>query len=152
MLTAGAKGDVGMRVLERRFRAAAPVEAAWAHLERVESWPTWAKHIKKVELTPRGSLAVGSRGTIRLRNGIVSTFEVTQREPWVHWLWSGPFLWLRVDYDHRFERAGPGLTEIAFLVDAQGFGVSILGRLFAAIYAWNLDRAIPNLVRELEDD
>jgi hypothetical protein len=139
-----------MRLLERRFRAQAPLEAVWAHLERVEAWPTWAKHIERVELAPSGPLAVGSRGTIHLRNGIVSTFEVTGLEQWVRWIWSGPFLWLTVEYDHRFERIEAGVTEVVFRLDARGFAVSLLGRLFAAIYARNLDRAIPHLVRELE--
>ena len=139
-----------MRLLERRFRIRAPLESVWAHLARVDSWPTWAKHIRRVELVPSGPLAVGSRGTIRLRNGIVSTFEITEIEPWVRWIWSGPFLWLTVDYDHRFERVEAGVTDVVFQVDGHGFAVSLFGRLFAAVYAGHLDRAIPNLVRELE--
>jgi hypothetical protein len=34
----------------------------------------------------------------------------------------------------------------------EGFGASVFGRLLAAIYARNLDKAIPNLIDELEDE
>jgi hypothetical protein len=34
--------------------------------------------------------------------------------------------------------------------NGEGFGAGVFGRVFAAIYARNLDRAIPSLVRELE--
>lgn len=35
------------------------------------------------------------------------------------------------------------------MIEAKGFGVSIIGRLFAWIYSKNLDRAIPLLVEEM---
>jgi hypothetical protein len=70
--------------------------------------------------------------------------------PGVNWKWVGPFLWLTVHYDHRFQRLGPEQAALEFVVDGEGFGVSVFGRLFAAIYALNLDRAIPLLVAELE--
>ena len=62
----------------------------------------------------------------------------------VNWKWAGPFLWITVHYDHQFTRVGPEETEIGFVLDTEGVGV--FGRLFVAIYARNLDRAIPNLV------
>ena len=45
---------------------------------------------------------------------------------------------------------GPEESEIGFIVDGEGFAVKVFGRLFAAIYARNLDRAIPRLIAELE--
>jgi len=36
------------------------------------------------------------------------------------------------------------------VLDGEGFGVGVFGTLFAAIYAVNLDRAIPRLVAEVE--
>jgi hypothetical protein len=44
-----------IRVVERRFRVRVPVEVAWAHLARVESWPSWARHISRVVIEPAGS-------------------------------------------------------------------------------------------------
>ena len=139
-----------IRLLERRFSVKVPLEQAWAHLERVEQWPSWARHIRRIDLRPQGPLGLESEGTIRLTNGIRSTFRMAQLDPGHNWRWVGPFLWLTIHYDHRFERLGPQESEIVFVLDGEGFGVGVFGRLFAAIYARNLDRAIPNLIEELE--
>lgn len=52
-----------MHLLERRFRVKVSVERAWAHLERVERWPSWARHIRRAELRPPGVLVPESAGT-----------------------------------------------------------------------------------------
>jgi hypothetical protein len=75
---------------------------------------------------------------------------VDELEPQQSWRWSGPFLWLTVRYDHRFEAVGDGEVEIRFAVDGEGAGIAVFGRLFAIVYARDLDKAIPRLVRELE--
>jgi hypothetical protein len=85
-----------------------------------------------------------------LANGIRSTFRMEELVPGSRWSWVGPFLWIRVHYDHRFERVGADETELRFVLDAEGFGAGLDGRPFAALYARNLDRAIPRLVAELE--
>jgi len=139
-----------VRLLERRFRARVPLERAWEHLQKVEQWPSWAKHIRRVDLHPPGPLKLESEGAIRLTNGIRSTFRMEELNPRKNWKWAGPFIWLTVHYDHQFTRAGPEETEIAFVLDGEGFAVGLFGRLFAKIYAANLDRAIPNLTVELE--
>jgi len=139
-----------VRLLERRFTVKVPLETAWAHLEQVEQWPSWARHIRRVELSPAGPLGPDSQGAIRLTNGIRSTFRMSELNAGSNWKWVGPFLWITVHYDHRFKRTGPAETEICFRLDGEGFGVGIFGRLFAAIYARNLNKAIPNLIEELE--
>jgi Polyketide cyclase / dehydrase and lipid transport len=116
----------------------------------VESWPSWARHIKRVELTPPGPLTPQSEGRIYLSNGVRSTFRMEELHPGVSWKWAGPFLWLTIHYDHRFRSLGPGECELTFSLDGEGPGVRMFGRLFAALYARNLDRAIPRLVEELE--
>lgn len=135
-------------MLERTFEAAAPVGKAWDHLARPEAWPSWARHIRSVETN--GPLSPETEGVIRLRNGIRSSFRMREFDPGKSWLWEGKFLWLAIRYDHVFEPVGPERTRITFRVDGAGFGRATLGRLFAWIYARNLDRAIPNLVAELE--
>jgi hypothetical protein len=72
-------------------------------LAQVERWPEWAAHIRAVDLAPPGSLTPQSAGASRLQGGSHSTFRVTEFEPPRHWLWTGPFLWVTVRYDHRFE-------------------------------------------------
>ena len=142
--------DTSIRLLERRFTVKVPLEKAWAHLERVEQWPSWARHIRRIDLQPQGLLGLESKGTIRLTNGVRSTFQMAELNPGKNWQWVGPFLWITIHYDHRFKRLGSEESEIVFVLDGEGFGVGVFGRLFAAIYARNLDRAIPNLIEELE--
>jgi hypothetical protein len=139
-----------VRLLERRFVVKTSLERAWARLEKVEQWPTWARHIRRIELRPPGPLTLESEGTIQLNNGIRSTFRIEELTPGRNWKWAGPFLWMTVHYDHRFNRTGSEGLEVRFVLDGEGFGAGVFGRVFAAIYARNLDRAIPRLVRELE--
>jgi len=139
-----------VRLLERRFRVKIPLEKAWAHLEKVEQWPSWARHIRRIDIRPAGPLGPTSEGAIQLSNGIRSIFRMEELNAGNNWKWAGPFLWITVHYDHRFNRIGPAESEIGFVLDGEGFGAGVLGRVFAAIYARSLDRAIPNLVKELE--
>jgi hypothetical protein len=141
-----------MRLLERRFKVRVPFENVWAHLEKVEQWPSWARHIRRIDLRPPGALKLHSEGVIQLTNGIRSTFKVDELNAGCNWKWVGPFLWLTVHYDHQFARIGPQETEVRFVVDGDGLGLALVGRIFASIYARNLDRAIPNLIRELEEN
>jgi Polyketide cyclase / dehydrase and lipid transport len=141
-----------VRLLERRFRVKAPLERAWRHLEQVEQWPTWARHIRRIDLTPSGRLTSNSAGALVLTNGIQSTFRMEELNPGANWKWAGRFLWITVHYDHQFRKAGPEETEIGFVLDGEGVAAGVFGRLFAAIYARNLDRAIPNLIQEIERD
>ncbi len=132
-------------LIQREFVVEAPLEAAWRHLAQVEKWPSWAKHIRRVELSPQGELTPNSRGRFRLTNGIKSEFRMTEWDPPRKWKWVGPFLWLTVHYNHLFEAVNQGHTKMTWIVGVEGFGAAVLGRLFAAIYNRNLNRAIPNL-------
>lgn len=136
--------------LVRSFEVGLDRLRAWDHLARVEEWPSWARHIRAVTLNPPGDLTAETVGTIRLGGGLRSTFRMRRLDPPHGWLWVGGFLWLTVRYDHIFEELEERGTRIRFIVDVEGFGAGSLGRLFAAIYARNLDRAIPNLIREME--
>ncbi|HSS19917.1 MAG TPA: SRPBCC family protein [Pyrinomonadaceae bacterium] len=138
------------RLLERRFVVRCSRENAWAYLANPEQWPSWARHIRRIDLKPAGPLGPSSTGLLWLTNGIRSRFEVEEFHPERSWKWVGSFLWLTVHYDHQFRRLGPEETEIAFVLDAEGFAVWQIGRMFAASYRRNLDRAIPALIRELE--
>ena len=74
---------------------------------------------------------------------------MTEFNPPTNWKWAGPFLWLTVHYDHVFEQVTPQQTKLTWIVAGEGFGVGVLGRLFAKIYNGNLDRAIPALTAEM---
>lgn len=135
-------------LVRRSFVVPSAPEVAWEHLAQVERWPSWARHIRSVRLQPPGALGPDTRGTLRLANGIRSTFAMSELDPPRSWTWVGPFLWLEVRYAHHFEPALEG-TRLTWVVEGRGFAVSVLGRLFARVYQRNLDRAIPRLVEEL---
>src|ERR1700681_2684187 len=94
--------------LRREFTVVLPVEQAWQHLARVEEWPSWAKHIKQVELRPLGELGLGelgpgelgpeAMGRLHLNNGVkagwpgsTATFTVTEFNPYHNWKWVAGF-------------------------------------------------------------
>ena len=136
-------------LIQREFTVCIPLQRAWDHLARVEQWPSWAPHIKKIELHPPGELGPESTGVIHLTNGMKPAFRMTEFNPPRNWKWVGPFLWLTVIYDHRFEELDAEHTRLTWIVQATGFGAGILGRLFARIYRGNLERAIPLLIAEM---
>ena len=138
-----------IRLIERQFEVAVATDVAWKFVGRLAEWPKWARHIRRIDVTPPGELCATSAGAIVLRNGIRSTFRMTEFSPPRSWKWSGPLLWLTVHYDHRFEAINPSTTRLTWTVAAEGFGVALFGRLFAAIYSRNLDRAIPEFVKQL---
>ena len=138
-----------MRLLERTFDVGSDPQRTWQRLEDVASWPSWARHLRSASVEPPGALGPTSRGVFVLTNGMRTTFEMTRFDAGRSWCWRGKFLWMRVDYDHVLTPRGDGGTRVTFTIDGQGPLVCSLGRVFAAIYARNLDRAVPNLVAEL---
>src|SRR5262249_383943 len=140
----------GVRELVRRvFTVDVGLDDAWRHLAAVEAWPSWAKHIRRVTLDPPGPLTEKSAGAFTLAGGVRSTFRMESFEPPNAWQWVGRFLTVDVHYDHRFRAIDAAHTELEWTVTAGGFGENSVARVFGAIYARNLDRAIPNLQTEL---
>jgi polyketide cyclase/dehydrase/lipid transport protein len=99
-------------LIVREFTVDAPVRAAWDHLARLEQWPSWARHITRIDLKPPGQLGPQSAGVIHLAHGIKSTFQMTEFRPYENWKWVGPFLWLTVHYDHKFIPLGAKQTKL----------------------------------------
>lgn len=143
------EGSWMIMLLRREFVVDVPLERAWHHLARVEQWPSWAKHIKQIEVQPPGELGPKSAGLIRLSNGVKSAFTMTEFHPGSNWKWVGGFLWLTVHYDHLFEQVNSQQTKLIWIIEGEGYGVSLFGKLFAKIYDKNLATAIPALVAEM---
>ncbi len=136
-------------LIRREFVVAASLQSAWEHLARVEDWPNWAGHIKRIDLDPPGAITADSSGVIHLKFGPASAFRMVEFNPQRNWKWVGRFLWLTVHYDHIFEPQGER-TKLTWVVACEGFGASVIGRLFALIYNRNLNKAIPNLIAEIQ--
>ena len=128
-------------LIQREFTVDAALPVAWDHVARIEQWPSWAPHIKRIELQPPGELGPQSTGVLHLSNGMNPAFRVTEFNPQHNWKWVGSFLWLAVIYDHWFEPLDAEHTKLTWTVQATGFGASILGPLFARIYRRNREKA-----------
>ncbi len=136
-------------LIQREFTVGVPLQKAWQHLTCIEQWPSWAVHIKRIDLEPPGQLGPQSTGVLCLANGMKPAFRVTEFNPPRNWIWVGRFLWLTVIYGHQFEELDAGYTKLTFIVHGTGFGASVLGPLFAKLYRGSLERAIPLLVAEM---
>ncbi len=136
-------------LLTREFTVDVPLQQAWDYLARIEQWPSWGRHIRKIELHPAGELGPQSTGVIHLAGGVQSAFCMTEFNPPHNWKWVGPILWLSIIYDHRFEVMDAVHTRLIWTVAAEGFGTTLFGRLYALIYRRNMDKAIARLIREM---
>jgi hypothetical protein len=101
-------------------------------------------------LQPPGELGPNKRGHLSLSNGVKSALTMIEFNLHRNWKWVGRFLWLTVSFDHRFEELNPTQTKLTWIVEANGFGVSVFRKFLARFYGPNLDRAIPRLVEEMK--
>src|SRR5258708_6622761 len=104
--------------LRREFTVELPIEKAWGYPAPLDQWPSWAKHIKKVEAQPPGDLGPDSTGRMHLTNGIKPLFKVSEFNPYRNWKWIGNFLWLTIYYDHQFEAINPTRTKLTWVIEA----------------------------------
>jgi hypothetical protein len=133
------------RLLERTFAVEASAQRAWAELVAAEQWPSWARHLRSVQVSPPGPVGPGSGAKLILTNRTRASMRVTEFQNGRRFRWEGSFLWLGLGYDHLVTVDEEGRVTITFTVEGAGVGVNTIGRLFASIYARNLDRAIPRL-------
>ena len=132
-------------LLERTFTVEAPGERAWAELIAAERWPQWARHLRRVQVTPPGPVGPDSSATLSLKNRTTARVRVTEFEDGRRFRWEGSFLWMVLGYDHVVRTDETGRVGITFTVEGAGVGVNTIGPIFASIYARQLDRAIPRL-------
>jgi hypothetical protein len=126
------------------------IDEVWGHLIDPSEWPQWARHMERVDMQPPGLLALKSKGTVHLKNGMNPRFTVTEFVPGEHWTWSGNVLGLRIHYLHQVEPATDSTTRVNFVVSTGGVLDPLLGAYFARIYRRLLGRAVPRLVRFLD--
>lgn len=131
-------------LLRRDFSVDLPLDAAWRAFADVATWPTWARHLRRVRVTPPGPISATSVGTLSFRPAGRSGFRVSACDEPNHWEWVGKVLWLTIRYDHRFAANGD-TTRMTWTVSEEGGRRSPLGRLFASAYGRMVDRAIPRL-------
>jgi hypothetical protein len=136
-------------VVERSFMVEAPVNVAWDHLTKLEQWPSWAPHIKRVELTPPGALAEGSRGIFHQRRPMTATFQVKELRYLRNLTLRGRVMGIEIEYDHRLEAVSEHRTQVTFVAGCRGAGAGLTIKLFTMLHGRSLDQAIPLLIAEI---
>ena len=126
-------------LLRRTFTIDEPADVVWDRLTDLDSWPTWAHHIRRIDSDGRPELNEPAR--LRLKNGTSARVTTTRLDPGRSFYWAGKFLWMDLGYDHIVEPESGG-SRVTFVLEGGGFGVGSLGKVFTAVYARNLDRAI----------
>ena len=148
----GGVGGVGVRtMLQRAFVVNAPLPVVWDHLSQVEAWPSWAGHIRRVHMDPAGrahralprSLPLAGQDSLDLRrDGLRPTVELGLGR-------TVPV----ADRPLRSSLRGARRAADPTCLDSGGPG-AWCGGPRAAVRGWvrarYLDRAIPNLQRELD--
>ena len=129
-------------LIRRQFELNQPPAQAWERITDLADWPSWARHIRTIET--EGPPEVGRSARLRLKNGTSALVTTTRVEPGRSFYWEGTFLWLNLGYDHIVEPSEASST-ITFVVEGGGPGIGSLGRVFAAVYRRQLDKAIARL-------
>ncbi len=133
----------------REFDVKITIELAWQHLAKVEQWPTWARHLKRINLEPPGMLRLNSILHFELKNGVKMSYKVIEFDPRLYWKRSGRFLWFTIYYDHKFESLANDRTKLVWTYSFDGFMESSIGRILAAFHKRDLDKALPHLIAEM---
>ena len=92
-----------------------PVDEAWERYADPTRWPTWAPHLRRVDLDPGPSrLRAGLHGTVRGALGLAADFQVTAvDESDRSWSWTvrpvlAVALPFRIDLHHTLEATDAG--------------------------------------------
>lgn len=135
----------GAVLVEQAFEVPLPLADAWAALADVESWPTWAPHIRSVVLTPPGPVGPTTAGVFRFSPVGRSRFAMTSFDRPRSWTWTGRAMGVDIDYEHRFEPVSETSTRLVWVVRSRG-PAGLRARLFAVVYSRLIDRAWPRFV------
>ena len=138
---------VAVRELVRReFVVDVGLRDAWDYLANVESWTSWAKHIKRVTLQPPGSLTDHSARVVSPRGRAVDVSDGGIRTADALAV-VGRFFTANVHYDHRSIRA-PSTTGAG---PSSAHTVARLSVRFSFPTRWSVIRLEPvgRLVRHL---
>ncbi|MFN2556637.1 MAG: SRPBCC family protein [Nitriliruptorales bacterium] len=127
-----------------------PRSAAWAHLARLEAWPSWAAHIRRMEPSPPGELTASTEVLLHMRAGPRTKMVVTEYDPPTRWVWEGTSYGVTTRFEHRFEELGDGQTRIWFLGWSAGPLSGPGGWMFGKMMHRYLARALPRLKAEME--
>lgn len=88
---------------------------AWKHLAKLEEWPSWAVHIRRMDPNPPGDLTDSTQVVLHMRAGPRTKMIVTEYDPPQRWVWEGRSFGVTTRFEHKLEEIGGGRTRIWFL-------------------------------------
>ena len=137
-------------VVREQVTVGVPPSAAWHHLSRLEEWPSWARHIRRIVPDPPGKLTGSTKVMLAMRTGPRTRMVVTDYDPPRSWVWEGTSYGVTTRFEHLFEELDAGQTRIWFLAWMSGRLAWVLGPMFGKMMHRNLARALPKLKAEME--
>ena len=139
-----------MRPVDRLAYIDASLTDTWQTLIDAEHWPEWAPHLREVEVHPDGKVDRNTSASLRFTSGRSMHVAVTEFRPGRSFRWTGRVFGASVSYDHVVTSAGGG-SEILFIMEVTGPTAGLVGRWLGRAYDRQLDKAIPELKRRLEE-
>ena len=107
----------------------APVDVVWSVYSDVEHWPDWTASVTTVELSPSGSLAVGSRATIKQPRLPKVEWTVTALDAGREWVWENKSPGAVSVAAHSVRALDDGRTHVELWIDQRG----VVGRAIGVL-------------------
>ena len=123
---------------------------AWKHLAKLEEWPSWAVHIRRMDPNPPGDLTDSTQVVLHMRAGPRTKMIVTEYDPPQRWVWEGRSFGVTTRFEHKLEEIGGGRTRIWFLAWMSGPLAGPAGWTFGKMMRRSLAQALPKLKGEIE--
>jgi hypothetical protein len=142
---------VGVReVVREEVVVDRPAWDVWGHLAKLEQWPSWAAHIRRMDPTPPGELAAETRVVLHMRAGPRASMTVTEFDAPRRWVWEGRSLGVTTRFEHRLDEVAESRTRVWFLAWMSGPLSLPAGWAFGTMMHRYLLRALPKLKDEIE--
>jgi len=102
----------------------APPATIWAVYTDVDRWPEWTASVADAHLEPPGSLAIGSRASIKQPRFPRVLWTVTDLDHEGSWRWANRSRGTHTVAGHQLTPLGDGCTRVDLWIDQRG----VLGR------------------------
>lgn len=138
------------QVVREQIEVDRPPTVIWDHLAKLEQWPSWAGHIKKMDPTPPGELTSETEVVLHMKMGARTRMRVTEYDPPRRWMWEGKGFGTTIRFEHALEPVGEGRTRVWFLAWMGGPLSGPGGWTFGRMMRRYLSAALPALKAEIE--
>jgi uncharacterized membrane protein len=117
--------------IESSLIIAAPRERVWSVLADFESWPTWTKSMRSLEVIGEGPVAKGSKVKVRQPGLAPAVYTITEWIPGLSFTWMTTSIGLATVANHRLEEVA-GTTNVTLEFRQTGWASGIADKLFGA--------------------